>query len=157
MSAYKPLRARTIASALVATLAYTVALGALGSLGCEASSNAEPPPAGAQNPPPPRGATDAAPRSVAGCWDATIELPWPAGDTPGELCLEQSGEHWAGKFFLRSQWRPLAHLHVKPDRLDFEVETPMGTAKFDLRQEGDALAGTADGAFGTRPLRAKRK
>lgn len=95
--------------------------------------------------------------SVAGCWNVVIELPFPVGETPGELCLVQDAERWSGKFFLKGEWRVLQSLVVTDAGLRFGVDTPMGTAHFDLAYDGTALSGTADGKLGKRAFHASRK
>ena len=95
--------------------------------------------------------------SPAGCWSVVIELPWPVGETPGELCLVRDDADWSGKMFLKEQWRVLQSLHVSESTVRFTIDAPGGEASFDLRFDGDGLRGTANGRLGERPFSATRK
>jgi hypothetical protein len=92
-----------------------------------------------------------------GCWATRIDLPWPAGETEGELCLASNASKWEGRFLLKKKWRQLESTRVSADKISFSIDTPVGVAHFDARLRGDTLRGTADGKFGKRPFSAKRK
>lgn len=122
--------------------------------GCDAPTAATP---SSIEPSPSASVAVANPTSLAGCWDAVIELPWSAGETTGELCLVEESRVWSGRFFLKEKWRELESLKISETRVEFAIDTPMGSATFDADVEEAALVGTANGKFGERPFRATRK
>jgi len=92
-----------------------------------------------------------------GCWNTVVELPWPAGDTSGELCIDKPPQGWGGKFFLEKKWRPLVGTVVHSNSISFLIPTPMGNVEFKANLETDRLDGSVAGKFGEHPFYATRK
>lgn len=95
--------------------------------------------------------------ALLGCWDLTIDLPFPVGKKDALLCFEQRDETLRARLKLRGKWKQAQSLRVTNHTAKFVVQGPNGTVTFTTHFANNQMQGHAEGKLGKRPCTGKKR
>lgn len=98
-------------------------------------------------------------KSIAGCWQIEISLPFPMSNKKLNACFEQQGNKLTGKVRKteKDPWKPMSNALQNGDTVSFVLKGEKGQLKFEGSLESDArMKGKLKTPKGERPFHGKR-
>ena len=101
----------------------------------------------------------AEPRSIEGCWQLEVDMPFPMSDKQGIACFERRGSKLVGRLRRdeRDAWKAASSVSQTGNRFSFASPFKNGKVTFSGAFESSSrLKGNVRAPQGTRPFSAER-